>query len=271
MVWMAGAASIAAPQAARALDPQLIEKEKPAIQKQIEKVFAPLKSNKQEAKNPIDELRYAAEKGDQTAKWRLGRMYQLGQGVDRDPAQAYKLFKEIVDNYTDARPGSLEWQLTANAMVALGYYYRDGVAEADVKPDPSEARIMFTTAAHYFGHPQAQFELARIYLAQADAGDNGILAARMLKSSADHGYVGAQALLGRMLLEGKSVRKNPVRGLAMIMGAAEHAPAADADWINEIQEEAFANASEDERRAAVELLRTGDLGLSVQPTAGLSN
>jgi TPR repeat protein len=130
---------------------------------------------------------------------------------------------------------------------------------------------MFTTAAHYFGHPRAQFELARIYLDETSLKDNGIQAARMLKASADHGYVGAQALLGRLLFEGKVIGRDPVRGLAMIMGAAESAPASDLDWIREIQEEAFASASTEERQAAVNLLRNGDIGIQAAPQGGLAD
>lgn len=264
-------AGATASSSAFALDPQLIEKEKPAAQRQFEKLFSPLKPKKQAKQDPIEDLRYAAENGDQTAKWRLGRMYQTGEGVERNPAEAFRFFKQIVDNYADARPGTLDWQLTANAMVALGYYYRDGVPEAKIAPDASEARIMFTTAAHYFGHPRAQFELARIFLGEPNLKDNGIQAARMLKASADHGYVGAQALLGRMLFEGKVIGRDSVRGLAMIMGAAEKAPSADIDWIREIQEEAFASASQQERQAAVDLLRNGDIGILAAPQGGLAN
>jgi TPR repeat protein len=245
-----------------------METEKPAFQKKLEKFFS-LKPRKDGEANPIEELRYAAENGDQTAKWRLGKMYQLGEGVERNPAEAFKLFKQIVDNYTDARPGTLDWQLTANAMVALGSYYRDGVVEAGIAPDDAEARIMFTTAAHYFGHPNAQFELARMYLQAGDVGDNGIRAARMLKMAADRGLVGAQALLGSMLFDGRHVPRDTLRGLALLMGAVERSVGtSDADWISELQEEAFANATEEERRGAVELLKNGNLGLAPQAANG---
>jgi hypothetical protein len=116
---------------------------------------------------------------------------------------------------------------------------------------------MYNTAANYFGHPDGQFQLAKLYMAAPDADANAIKAARMLKLASNSGHAGAQALLGQMLFEGRHIRREAVRGLAMVMGAAERANPADAPWIAAIQEESFALASEEERRAAIALLKSG--------------
>jgi hypothetical protein len=137
-------------------------------------------------------------------------------------------------------------------MVALGRYYRDGVPEAGIAPDRSEAQVMFTTAATYFDHPDAQFELARMYLEGDNQRVEVVQAARMLKSASDAGHVGAEALLGHLLYEGDHLRRDPVRGLSMMLDASRRATGTDSKWIETMQEEAFALASEDERRAAIE-------------------
>jgi TPR repeat protein len=239
-----------------AFDAQKVFKEdKPASRKILNFFFKARKQGNQE--DAVGALLYAAEQGDHAAQWKLGRMYQTGDGVKKDPLEAFNFFRRVVENYSDARPGTPDWQFTASAMVALGDYYRSGIPEAGVAPDPAEAQIMYNTAANYFGHPDGQFQLAKLYMAAPDADANAIKAARMLKLASNSGHAGAQALLGQMLFEGRHIRREAVRGLAMVMGAAERANPADAPWIAAIQEESFALASEEERRAAIALLKSG--------------
>lgn len=207
----------------------------------------------------VNTLEYAAEQGDHAAQWKLGKMYQTGDGVEKDPAAAIRYYSQIVDNYSDAHPGSADWQFAGNALVALGRYHRDGVPDAELEADAGEALIMFTTAATYFDHPEAQYELARMYLDGENPQGDIIQAARMLKSASASGHVGAQALLGNLLFEGLHLHRDPVRGLSMMMAAKNNAAAEDISWIATMQEEAFALASEDERRQAV-------LMTSQQPT-----
>jgi len=241
-----------------AFDPgKATEAEKPAKGKFWKNFFSARKEGKQE--DAIDLLKYEAEKGDHGAQWKLGRMYQIGDGVEKNPAAAFAFYKQVADSYMDARPGTPDWQFTANAMVALGYYYRDGAADAGIARNPAEAQVMFTTAATYFGHPDAQFELARMYLEGENPRGDVIQAARMLKEAADHGHVGAEALLGHLLFEGaEGLRREPVEGLSRMMKAERRAPGKDAEWISKLQEEAFALASEDERRAAIALVQSGN-------------
>jgi hypothetical protein len=248
-----GVAASAAPQPAYAFDPTVAFEEKEPTSRSIFRFFfSARKAGQQE--DAIGALRYAAEQGNHAAQWKLGRMYQTGDGVEKNPAEAFNFFKQVADSYTEAQPGTPDWNFTANAMVALGHYYRIGVPEIGVAPNPGEAQVLFTTAATYFGHPDAQFELARLYLEGEDNGGDGIQAARMLKLAARDGHVGAQALLGQVLFDGKYLRRDPVRGLVMMTKALRRAGPGDIGWIRPIQEEAFALASEDERRAAIALI-----------------
>ena len=240
----------ATPSAGHAFDPEKVFKNNnPSIADLFRYFFSAREKGDQE--EAVSALEYAAEHGNQAAQWKLGRMYQIGDGVNKDPAAAYQFFRQIVDKYSDALPGTPEWQFTSNAMVALGHYHRIGVPEGGIQRDPAKARVLFTTAATYFGNPEAQYELARMYL-EEDGNDavETIQAARMLKSAAKAGHVGAEALLGHLLFEGVHLRREPVRGLAMLMNARNRANAADAEWINRLQEEALALASESERAEA---------------------
>jgi len=71
----------------------------------------------------LRELRPAAERGDAEAQYRLGRMYEFGQGVPVDKAQAMTWFRKSVA------------QGNASAQLELGVIYAtgDGVAQDDVQ------------------------------------------------------------------------------------------------------------------------------------------
>jgi uncharacterized protein len=251
---ISAAALAVAPEPVSAFDPaKVFEEKKPSSNKIFRFFFSARKNGNQE--DAIGALKYAAEQGNQAAKWKLGRMYQIGDGVPKDPAAAYTFFTQIIENYGDALPGTPEWQFTSNAMVALGHYHLEGVPDADIPRDTSRAQVMFTTAATYFRNPEAQYELARMFLEGENSEVDIIQAARMLKTAATSGHSGAEALLGHMLFEGQYLRREPVRGLSMMLNAKQHASGNDLEWITRMQEEAFAAATEEERRQAIERMQ----------------
>src|SRR5205085_2314978 len=148
-------------------------------------------------------LEYAAEQGLIAAQWKLGRMYAEGDGVDRSDLRAFEYFSGIADAHADDNPGTPQARYVANAFVALGHYYREGIPNSDVRADLGRARHMYAYAASYFGDPDGQYHLARMML------DNGPLrdprqAARWLNSAAKKGQHQAQAVLGRMLVKGET-------------------------------------------------------------------
>jgi TPR repeat protein len=102
----------------------------------------------------IAELRAKADKGDAAAQWRLGRIYDWGQGVDNDRAEAVKWYSKAVASYRKAAE-----QGDADAERALGdaYYTANGVA-ANV----TEAVNWWRKAAEQ-GNADAQFELGLMY------------------------------------------------------------------------------------------------------------
>jgi TPR repeat protein len=200
----------------------------------------------------VEALQFAANKGHPMAQWKLGRMYASGDGIERDPLKAFALFSEIANAYADENPRAPSAPFVADAFVALGSYYRDGIPGSDVKPDFRRARQMFTYAASYFGDADAQLNLAHMYN-EGEGGDRDPRqAVRWAKLAADKGNVAAQAMLGNLLFQGDGVQRQPVIGLMFLTVARERAGGGE-QWIRDMHEEAFSLASETERRTATAL------------------
>ena len=115
----------------------------------------------------LTSLQYAAEGGHPVAQWRLGRMYADGDGVAQDDVRAFEYFSRIANAHAEDSPSAPQAAIVANAFVALGRYYLNGIPNSKVKSDPERAREMFSYAASYFGNADAQYDLARLYLRSA--------------------------------------------------------------------------------------------------------
>jgi hypothetical protein len=238
------------PDKASAFDPKQVFKEEKPSSKKLFRWY--LKKKKEgDDEEALDVLEFAAGQGNSTAQWKLGNMYEFGDSVNRDPRKAFEFYQKIANNYGEARPNTPEWAITGKAMVALGHYYRNGLPEANLAVDETEARVMFTTAAMYFRDADGQFELAKLILDGKGSLEEGRQAIRMLQLAKKNGHPGALALLGSALVEGEYVSQDVVRGLSMLIKAAEMAPADMLSWIQSLQQEAFALASVEQRKAAI--------------------
>jgi uncharacterized protein len=80
----------------------------------------------------VTSLQYAAEQGHALAQWKLGRMYAEGDGVERSDLRAFDYFSRIANGYADDSPGTAQARFVANAFVALGHYYLDGIPNSAV-------------------------------------------------------------------------------------------------------------------------------------------
>ena len=109
-------------------------------------------------------LEYAAGQGHALALWKLGRMYAEGDGVPHDDLKAFEFFSRIADDTTDDGPDAQNSGVVASAFTALGAYFLDGIKGTYVRANPERAYDMFNYAASYFGDPNAQYNLARLYL-----------------------------------------------------------------------------------------------------------
>jgi hypothetical protein len=201
----------------------------------------------------ITALQYAADQGHPAAQWKLGRMYAEGNGVPQDDLKAFEFFSRIANGFADENPQAPQSRFVANAFVALGNYYLDGIPNSPVRPDRSRARDMFQYAASYFGDADAQYQLARMLMDGAGGQRDQRQAARWLGLAANKGHVQAQAVLGQMLFVGREVPRQAARGLMWLTLARDSATREDR-WIVETHESAFRQASEDERAMALVMI-----------------
>jgi TPR repeat protein len=202
----------------------------------------------------LPSLQYAAEKGLPLAQWKLGRMYAEGDGVPQDDLRAFDYFRRIVNGHAEDRPTQPQARFVANAFVALGQYYLDGIPNSAVKIDPVRARDMFSYAASYFGDPDAQFHLGQLYLDGIGIRRDPKQAKRWLALAANKGQFEAQGVLGRILFKGEHVPRQRPLGLMWLTLASDGA-GSQVDWIAEAHDAAFQQASEEERATAAELLQ----------------
>jgi TPR repeat protein len=198
----------------------------------------------------LHSLEYAAEKGHAIAQWKLGRMYAEGEGVTRDDLKAFEYFRRIASSHAEDNPDTPQARFVANAFVALGQYYLDGIGKTRLKRDPERAREMFAYAASYFRDPDAQYNLARLYLDGTGAPHDPRQAARWFGLSAQKGQCSAQAMLGAMLFAGDHVPRQAARGLMWLTLAKDNATTSDQPWIAKLYDSAFQQATEDERALA---------------------
>jgi uncharacterized protein len=202
----------------------------------------------------LTSLQYAAEGGHPVAQWKLGRMYADGDGVAQDDLRAFEYFSRIANAHAEDSPSAPQAAIVANAFVALGRYYLNGIPNSKIKSDPERAREMFSYAASYFGNADAQYDLARMYLHGASTSpDDSRYGARWLGLAAQKGQHQAQALLGQMLFNGDQLPRQAARGL-MWLTLARDSAAPDETWIKESYNKAIARASEDDRAMALRML-----------------
>jgi uncharacterized protein len=202
----------------------------------------------------LTSLQYAAEGGHPIAQWRLGRMYADGDGVAQDDLRAFEYFSRIANQHAEDSPSAPQAAIVANAFVALGRYYLNGIPNSKIKPDAERAREMFSYAASYFGNADAQYDLARLYLKSAGSSrDDFRYGARWLGLAAQKGQHQAQALLGQMLFNGDQLPRQAARGLMWLTLARDSATPEEV-WIRDSYNKAIAKASEEDRAMALQML-----------------
>ena len=208
-------------------------------------------------------LEYAASQGHVAAQFKLGRMYAGGEGVPANDLKAFEYFSKIADENADAVPGTAQGRMVGNAFVALGGYFSDGIKGSYVKPDPNRAFDMFHYAASYFGDPDGQYNLARLYMKGQGTHRDPRQAARWMKLAAEKGHAPARAAFGEMLIRGgEGVPRQPVLGLMWLAMAREGADPVRETWIIERHDAAFAAASAADRAAALAMIERQQLASS---------
>jgi TPR repeat protein len=154
----------------------------------------------------LADLRARIAKGDVEAEVALGNLYETGDTVPLDPAQAATLYHRAADK------GHVGAQTNLATMYLEGY----GVAQ-----DSAQAVAWFQKAAAS-GNAIASFTLASMY----DEGAPGVardyrLAADWYRRAADAGLAIAQHKLGVMYRDGRGVARNENEALAWLRKASE--------------------------------------------------
>ena len=147
---------------------------------------------------PIEEIRKAAEAGDATAQYELGRKYDRGFGVPEDDEQAVKWYRIAADQ------GHVGAQLSLGFKYALG----EGVWE-----DDREAVKWFQKAAEQ-GDADAQAMLGLMYYSGDGVPEDYREAAKWYRKAAEQGHARAQGQLGFMYGRGDGVEKDFTRAYA---------------------------------------------------------
>jgi TPR repeat protein len=121
-------------------------------------------------------------------------------------------------------------------------------------PESAASSLSALQNAAKVGNADAQYDLARLYLKNADTSrDDFRYGARWLGLAAQKGQHQAQALLGQMLFDGDQLPRHAARGLMWLTLACECA-GPEESWIEESYNRAMASASESDRATALQML-----------------
>jgi TPR repeat protein len=204
----------------------------------------------------VPALEYAAKRGVLGAQLKLARLYASGHDVPKDDAKAFYYFQRIANAYADIPSSSPIAKYVGESFVALGRYYVDGIPAVSLAPDPAYAAGLFRHAGAYFGNAEAQYRLGRLYLTGTGVEKSPTIAANWLAMAARKQHAGAQAILGELLWRGEVVSHKEARGLALLTLANENSASggADAEWIGQLYQQAFAHADNATRKQAEALL-----------------
>ncbi len=140
----------------------------------------------------------------------------------------------------------------AKAFIEIGSYYLTGIPNY-MKPDAGRAHQMFSYAAIYFGDPEAQYRLGRMYLDGQGIGKDTKQAIRWLSLAANREQYHAEAVLGTLLFKGQYVPRDGPRGLMWLM-LARDAATPEETWIADQYTAAWEQATPDERTRALDLV-----------------
>ncbi len=251
-VLLAGALPAAGPRPARALDVVAHAAAPPDVPGGYRTAREALRTgvrdyNAGDKEGAARALEYAATQGHALALWKLGRMYAQGDGVPHDDLKAFEFFSKIADENADDGPDSPNAGVVSSAFVALGSYFLDGIKGSYVQPNVERAYDMYNYAASYFGDPNAQYNLARMYLDGTGIAQDPRQAARWFNLAAEKGHHPAQALLGQLLITGQGVPVQRARGLMWLTVARDAAETDKERWIVALQERAWASANDLDR------------------------
>ena len=164
----------------------------------------------------LRELRPLAEQGDASAQRYVGYMYDNGQGVPQNDAEAVKWYRKAAE------------QGNAHAQHNLGYMYSHGKG---VPQDYAEAAKWFRKAAEQ-GNATAHDKLEAMYAFGRGVPQNDVEAVKWFRRDAELGVAAAQFRLALMYDKGQGVPQNDAEAVKWYRKAAEQ-PDVDAYRLEE--------------------------------------
>ncbi len=128
---------------------------------------------------PEQDLRLQAERGDPTAQYLLGSLYEHGQGVPQSLQEAIKWYRKA------AEQGNVDAQFS----LALAYMLGQGTTQSY-----EDAVVWFRKAAEQ-GNPAAQFNLGVAYAGGTGVPQSSEEARKWFQKAADQGFAPAKEIL----------------------------------------------------------------------------
>jgi len=197
-------------------------------------------------------LEAGAAAGEPIALWRLGVMYENGDGVNKDTVKAFGYFSRIANDYANTPPKSLQADIVAQSFVKVGDYYRSGLPDAGIGINNNRFHALLLHAASYFGDADAQYRVGRLYLDEDEMGVNPVQSARWLSLAAHKGHVAAQAALGDLLFNNGESETQKLEGLMWLSLAGKRAKGSSQElWIAGLRDQAMSIASSEQRLTAI--------------------
>ena len=120
-----------------------------------------------------------------------------------------------------------------------------------MKRDLGRAHEMFHTRRRYFGDPNAQYNLARLYLEGTGVAADARQAARWFNLAAEKGHPRRRRCSGICWSAAIGVPRQRGLGLMWLTIAREGADPDKDHWIYDLYDKAFAGANERDRQMAL--------------------
>ncbi|MBN9692819.1 MAG: sel1 repeat family protein [Verrucomicrobia bacterium] len=152
----------------------------------------------------LEWFRKAADRGLDEASYKLGLMFQLGMGVEKDCGEAIKWLRRAAERGHTA------------AGIQLGFLYLDG---QDIAKNFAEAIRWFGKAAEQGSSP-AQYNLGNLYTDPQGPNQDDAEAVKWFRLAAEQGHAAAQYSLGGMYAEGRGVERDDALALEWFRKAA---------------------------------------------------
>ena len=211
-------------------------------QKAFTQGYSAFKSGRYDIAVPA--LKFAAKRNVMRAKFYLAKIYSDNSGGFTDHARAYLMLRDIVSSYAHVDPKDFRVApFVSKALISIARYERDGIAGLNLRPNTQRALQFFDHAASHFNDKDAQFELAKHYLAGDGVEARVPYALNWLARLSKRGHAGAQAFLANLYWDGRYTVRDRVRALALITVAAENVQEEDRFWIEDLHQNIFCEAT----------------------------